>query len=162
LSVSFTDDEILEMIEEPKPLPPDYRAKLALKPTKIKDKEAKLDLSGSNGRCYQLILRQNIIDEFDFSVILAHCPEKTNQHFRLRRYNGKSHEHTNLIERTRFYGFHIHTATGRYQQIGAKEDDFAEPTDRYNDLQSAIKCMLEDCGFVVSDPDQLSLLNELL
>jgi hypothetical protein len=29
----------------------------------------------------------------------------------LRRCNGKSHEHTNIIESDKFYDFHIHTAT---------------------------------------------------
>jgi len=54
----------------------------------------------------------------DFSIILAYCPEASNQLFRLRRYNGKSHEHTNTIEADKFYNYHIHTATERYQELG--------------------------------------------
>jgi hypothetical protein len=65
----------------------------------------------------------------------------------LIRYNGKSHEHTNLIEGESLYDFHIHKATQRYQEIGAREDTFAEPTDRFADFQGAIKCLANDCGF---------------
>jgi len=46
-----------------------------------------------------------------------------------------------------FYDFHIHQATERYQDIGSREDAFAEPTDRYADLQSALRCLLTECGF---------------
>lgn len=65
--------------------------------------------------------------------------------FRLRRYNGKSHVHTNRIEKEKsFYDFHIHEATELYQQHGMREDAFARPTQRYNDYQSALVCLFED------------------
>jgi hypothetical protein len=44
----------------------------------------------------------------------------------LRRHNGKSHEHTNQIEAGAFYDFHIHRATERYQELGMREDAYAE------------------------------------
>ena len=55
--------------------------------------------------------------------------------FRLRRYNGRSHQHTNKIEEITFYDFHIHTATERYQDAGYAEEHFAEVTDRYVDFE---------------------------
>jgi hypothetical protein len=67
--------------------------------------------------------------------------------FRLRRYNGKSHEHTNPIEKQTFYDFHIHTATERYQDLGAREDSFAEPTHRFSSIEEAVDCFLDDCNF---------------
>lgn len=71
--------------------------------------------------------------------------------FRLRRYNGKSHVHTNTLESQTVKGFHIHYATERYQRYsGAKEEGFAIATDRYQSLDSAIDCMLADCGFISS------------
>jgi hypothetical protein len=86
---------------------------------------------------------------FDFSVILAYRPADSTEWFRLRRYNGKSHEHSNPIEREpRFYGYHVHTATERYQELGMEEDAFAEVTDRFSDLASGLDCMLQECGFV--------------
>ncbi len=72
---------------------------------------------------------------------------------RLRRYNGKSHEHTNRIERDRFYNFHIHMATERYQREAETEDGYAEPSSKYSDLSGAIECLIDDCGF--SKPDQV-------
>ena len=76
--------------------------------------------------------------------------------FRLRRYNGKSHEHTNSIEGDTFYDWHIHMATERYQGIGAREDAYAEVTDRYNNLDEALSCLFDDAGFDVPPKTQLS------
>lgn len=108
---------------------------------------------GENSNEFRLILRQNNINPLDFSVILAYKPKNVNQWFRLRRYNGKSHEHGNKLEKERFYDFHIHIATDRYQKLGAREDAYAEPTDRYSSRTGALDCMFQDCGFdIPSDP----------
>ena len=69
----------------------------------------------------------------------------------LKRYNGKSHQHTNKIERETFYDYHIHTATARYQEFGGDEDGYAEISSAYSNLESALKCMEKECGFVVED-----------
>ena len=50
----------------------------------------------------------------------------------------------------------IHTATERYQEVGSREDAYAEATDRYSDLAGAVDCMLEDVGFCAPISDQLS------
>jgi len=95
-----------------------------------------------------LAIRQSMLNHFDFSVILGYKVPGFNTVFRLRRYNGK-HRHTNTIEKHPLYDFHIHTATERYQRIGGmKEDSFAEATDRYQTLDTAIQCLLDDCGFI--------------
>jgi hypothetical protein len=109
---------------------------------------------------YRLILRQSNFNTLDFSVILTVCPPDLNQLFRLRRYNGKSHEHTNQIEENTFYDFHIHHATERYQENGSREDAFAEITDRYADFHTALRCMLKDCGFEMSQDAQLRLFED--
>ena len=89
----------------------------------------------------------------DFSAILAYQKPNTNTFFRLRRYNGNSHEHSNKIEGGRFFEFHIHHATERYQDAGFDEDGYAEPTDRYADIGGALACLVNDCGFVLpADP----------
>ncbi len=67
---------------------------------------------------------------------------------RLRRYNGKSHRHSNPLEQEVFYDFHIHTATERYQLSGNREDTYAQTSGRYASLEEAIDCLLQDCGFV--------------
>jgi hypothetical protein len=92
-------------------------------------------------------------------VILALVPP-AGALFRLRRYNGKSHQHTNGIENETFYNFHIHRATERYQDLGMREDTFAEATERYGDMEGAIRCMLSDCGFVPPDDGQGRLFGE--
>jgi hypothetical protein len=156
----FSDQEIYHLIQERKPLPTDYRTKIQTRP-KSGHKERELDIEGGDGGDYRLILRQSTFNPLDFSVILAYRPPKSNQLFRLKRYNGKSHEHTNPIEGETFYGFHIHQATERYQEIGAREDTYAKPTDRFADFQQAITCMLKDCGFEIPLDSQGRLFEEI-
>lgn len=100
-----------------------------------------------SGNEFLLALRKSVINVLDFSVILGYQLPHLHTVFRLRRYNGKSHVHTNPIEKQTFYDFHFHTATERYQRPGLREEHFAEVTDRYQTIEGAIQCMLDDCGF---------------
>ena len=159
MSAKFSDAEIAWMVAERKPLPDNYRSRVQLR-DKRGHKERELDLTGADGTEYRLILRQSDFNALDFSIILALNPTHSNQLFRLRRYNGKSHEHTNQIEGNAFYDFHVHYATERYQESGGREDGYAEPTDRFADFHAALRCMLRDCGFVAPDVGQMSLPGE--
>lgn len=132
---TYSDQEIMALVQERKPLPTDWRNRIRLCPKRGHD-ERDLEVAGDDGREFRLILRQNRINRLDFSIILAVRVPSSNQIFRLRRHNGKSHEHTNLVENETFYDFHIHMATEPYQAIGAREDAYAEPTDRHSDLLS--------------------------
>jgi hypothetical protein len=114
LSILLTDAEIAVLIQEVKPVESGYLSKVQLKP-KRGHKERELDIVGADGSEFRLILRQSLLNALDFSAILSFTPTSTTQLFRLRRYNGKSHEHTNQIERETFYDFHLHFATERYQ-----------------------------------------------
>lgn len=102
-----------------------------------------------------------MFNALDFSIILAFCPPETNQIFRLRRYNVKSHEHTNTIESVSFYDFHVHTATERYQELGTREDADAEPSKRFSDFHSAVNCMLSNCALELPDDPQQKLFEEM-
>ena len=83
----------------------------------------------------------------DFSVILAVRIPQSSQLFRLRRYNGRSHENTNHIEDDDILWIFTFTfATACYQEIGVREDAYAEPTDRYNDFDSALHCLINDAN----------------
>ncbi len=119
-----------------------------------------MDLAGDTGGEFRLILRQNKINPLDFSIILAVRVPGSNQIFRLRRYNGKGHEHTNHIEDVTFYDFHIHVATERYQDIGTREDAYAEPTDRYGDFHGALRCLIDDANLEVPPESQGDLFKE--
>ena len=139
--------------------PKNYKNLISLK-RKRGHKERELDVPGTDGNQFRLIFRQSNFNPLDFSIILALFPSDSNLLFRLRRYNGKSHEHTNPIERTSFYDFHIHYATERYQDIGGREDVYAEPTDRFTDFETALRCFMEDCRFEEPFCPQLPLFPE--
>lgn len=153
---TLTDAEISEYLREPKHLPENYQSKVTVRP-KQGHQERELEVTGEAGTRFLILLRQAIPNPLDFSVILGCYPKGTNLVFRLRRFNGKSHEHTNKIEGNRFYDFHIHQATQRYQESGLREDAFAEPTNRYQDLHSALRCLIEDCGFILPPNHQEEL-----
>lgn len=97
MAVRLTDAEIAELLAEAKPLPADYRRLLETR-TKRGHKERELSVQGENGHVFRLILRQSEVNPLDFSAILAYQVPRSNQIFRLRRYNGRSHRHTNRIE----------------------------------------------------------------
>jgi len=153
----LSDAEIQSLLTEPKSLPPNYRHRIMTKP-KRGHNEGELELVGSRGSEFHLIVRQSASNPLDFSVILGYRLPQSNRIFRLRRYNGNVGEHTNRLEGTSFTGCHLHTATERYQDAGFDEETFAEPTARYSDLEGAMRCMLADCGFVLPSEDQLPLL----
>lgn len=156
MPVRLTDEDISRLLLEPKPLPQDY-----LKRFQVRQKhghgERDLDICGMDGSDFRIILRQSNFNPLDFSVILAYHVPKTNQVFRLRRYNGKSHQHTNSIERQNFYDFHIHKATERYQGIDRDEETFAEPSNRFSDINTAITCLIQDCAFALPTTEQCQL-----
>ena len=108
---------------------------------------------------FRLILRKSRINRLDFSIILAVLVPQSTQVFRLRRYNGRSHEHTNRIENETFYDFHIHFATERYQDLGAREDAYARPTSRYGTFRGALECLLTDASFSVPPKAQGELFD---
>jgi hypothetical protein len=161
MSKTFSDQEIAAMLQEPKPLDGDWRQKMTLRP-KRGHKERDIGLAGSGGNEFKLILRQNNINVLDFSIILAVYVPGSNRLFRLCRYNGKSHEHTNHIEGVTFYDFHIHMATERYQELGTREDAYAEPTERYGEFRGALQCLIDDANIEIPPDPQGSLFEEVL
>lgn len=158
MAITLTDQDIGRLISESKQLPVDYQRLFQLKP-KRGHKEAEFDIKGETGSEFKVILRQSEINSLDFSVILAYRIPGTNILFRLRRYNGKSHEHTNKIEGNRLYDFHIHTASERYQDSGFREDSFAEPATTYADFAGAVQTILRECGFQKPPSSQSQLFD---
>ncbi len=120
MPIQLTDSQIAALLAEPKALPDNYSEKLQLR-SKRGHRERELEVAGEQGSEFRLILRQSNFNQLDFSVILAYRPAKSTQVFRLCRYNGKSHQHTNKLEKQTFYDFHIHRATERYQLESGEE-----------------------------------------
>jgi len=147
MAILLTDVQIAALLQEPKRLKAGFRKSLRPR-TKQGHTEADLHVTGDGGSTFYLRIRQSTTNPLDFSVILSHELPNTNRTVNLRRYNGKSHEHANKLEGTRFYDFHVHTATQRYQAEGKHEEGYAEPTDRYATSDEALECMLRECGFV--------------
>jgi len=148
MKVTFTDEKINALIKERKPLPAKWRDLIHPK-SKCGHDERSLELTGDAGGKFRVIFRKSQKNALDFSVILAvHLPE-SNRLFRLRRYNGNSHWHTNRIESKTFRDFHIHTATERYQECGLDEDGYAELTDRYGNFLDAWGCLINDANLVI-------------
>ena len=154
MAAVYTDDEIAALISERKPLPADWRARMRRR-TRRGHSAADLWVTGGSGGEFRLIFRQNANNVLDFSVILGVRVPQSDRLFRLLRYNGRSHEHTNHIEGDTFYGFHVHRATERYQAAGADEDAYAEPAAQYGDFDGALACMLADAGFDDPQPQLL-------
>lgn len=148
MAVTFTDAEIDALIRERKTMPCGRLTPIPFNPNH-RHNGKRLRLTGQKGNEFLLILRQNQENSLDFSVILAVRVSKSGKIFRLLRYNGKSHTHTNRIEGEFFDEvFHIHIATERYQRSGAREDSYAVETDRYDDLPSALSCLIGDANLV--------------
>jgi len=144
----LTDEEITELLQERKRLPAELPWPPKLRPSRGHERAQVDIISGTAGSEFQLSIRRADRNLLDFSVILGYRLPGSYRIFRLRRYNGKSHWHSNPIEGGEpFFDFHTHTATARYQDLGAKEEHFAEITRGYYDLEGAIEMMLRECGF---------------
>ena len=130
MAVDFSDEDIASLVGERKSLPSDWRERLRLR-AKRGHEERDLDCTGELGSEFRVILRQNILNTLDFSVILAVRVPQSNRLFRLRRYNGRSHEHTNRIEGDTFYGYHTMAITSTWPRSDTKRSGHARtPTPR--------------------------------
>ena len=148
MDIKYTDQQIAELINERKVFPDDWRIQL--------NRNNSLYIIGENGNRFRVITNQNEKYPSDFSVILAVIDPKTGTVFRICRYNGMpKRPHNNKIEKQKIYGYHIHFATERYQERGYDEDTYAEETDRYNNLEGALQCLIQDANFEL--PAQLEL-----
>ena len=147
----FSDREIAELIKERKILSNNKPIKFRKTSHRGND-EYRLNVTGEDGNKFQVIVRMSIFNKLNFSVILGVRVPLPKKFFRLKRYNG-NHEHTNTIEDEKINGFHIHTATERYQVNSVREEDYAELTERYTDVNGALKCLFADANF--EDPDAL-------
>ena len=146
MDIIFSDQEITALIKERKVLSNDKRSKFRKTMHRGND-EYRLNVTGEKKNEFQVIVRMSIFNRLNFSVILGVKVPPPKKLFRLRRYNSDYHDHTNSIEDEEVKGFHIHTATEKYQKNGIREEDYAESTERYNDVNGALKCLFADANF---------------
>ena len=148
LPVPLSDARIAELIGEAKAIPEGLTVPLRpmLERNQHFQRGFEIDCPATKNK-FVVKIRLSCINPMNFSVILGYMLPSSYTIFRLRRYNGKSHEHENVFEKEKFYDFHVHQATERYQISGFNEDHFAVRTNRYYDIGTALKCLLNECGF---------------
>jgi hypothetical protein len=146
MNAVIDDEQIQALLTERKPAVDP--SELVPRKRKRRHLETHKEVVGAEGSKFRLVVRQSSLDVQDFSAILGwEMPSHTHL-FRLRRCNGRSHEHRNQLDGDEaFFDFHVHTATERYQMGGYDEEHYAEPTDAYIDLGGAIRHLLETCSF---------------
>ena len=77
-------------------------------------------------------------DSIDFSCGISYHPPGAPS-LTLARYNGPSHEHGDIA-----YCTHIHRASERAIAAGEKPESEAEETNRFETLEGALACLIED------------------
>ena len=156
MSYFFTDEEISSLISEEKQYSGSIEEIMSYRESDG-HKRSSVKLHRGDGSHFMIKLRLSLKNMYDFSAIISFQEKGSNKDFKLRRYNGKSHEHNNRLEKEKFYSFHIHQATERYQEAGRKEECYAEQTTRYADIKGALKCLLQDCNITIEVDPQTSL-----
>ena len=158
------DQEILELISEQKPLPTDWRRRMApRRKSHYQYDERDISIQSTGNKEFRIIIRKNRINLLDFSIILMF--EDFDHSYRLLRFNGiHLSRHTNHWEKeqglanSRFDpNFHIHRATERYQMADFKIDGYAEITTLYTDYDTALTAFLVLCNFEEPESPQIRL-----
>ena len=98
---------------------------------------------------FSIYQRQNKRDDSDFSCGIAFLPPG-GARLTLARYNGPSHIHGDIKFRP-----HIHRATARAIAVGKKPESEAAKTDRFNSLNGAFRCLLDDFRVEGVSPHEL-------
>jgi hypothetical protein len=165
----LSDMEIETLLAERKALPDNWDSRLALRDkARQMHRQREFELRGDNGNDFRIVLRQNLLNQLDFSIILTFV-DKDRTEYRLVRFNGRHpSQHTNKFEKRKGLSnfafrnrFHIHRATERYQMEGLEIDGYAEVTDRYDSFDSALTTFVTSNGIVAPGgrPDEPLLGN---
>ena len=121
--------------------------------------EQYLDLTGEAATGFRLILRQSRINGLDFSIILAVLVPQTTQVFGCAATTAGVTNTPTRSRTRRSTTFTFHFATERYQELGAREDGYARPTDRYGTFQDALDCLFMDANVSVPPKAQGELFD---
>lgn len=103
------------------------------------------ELESADGTKFTIFVRDNSMIENGFSCGLCWV-SPSGEHVALLRCNGGYHPHPNRIEGNHLpIQAHIHRATERYMKRG-NPCGFAETTDIYDDIDGALKHLVEVCN----------------
>jgi len=98
MELFLSDDEILVLINEQKQMTFTPEELFRNMKEKRGHKESEHFIPRTDDSSFVIKLRLSSENPLDFSVILGYKPPKSTKIFRLRRYDGKSHEHRNKLE----------------------------------------------------------------
>ncbi len=99
--------------------------------------------------------RQSLHDRLNYSCGIVYLARGGGR-LTLARYNGSNHQHGDIR-----YQPHIHRATEAAIANGRKPEHAAEETTRYQTLEGALACLIEDFSLsgIRAKPDHPSLFN---
>jgi len=118
------------------------------------DKQRNFQVRGGDddGEGFGIYQRQNLNDRYDFSCGISYLP-RGGKSLSLARYYGPSHIHGDID-----YQPHIHRASERAIAAGKMPDREATATDRFDSIEGALNCLIEDFNVTGLNPhDQLTL-----
>ena len=109
--------------------------------------------AGGKDAHFSVYVRQNLTDANDFSCGIAYLPPD-GPPLTLARYNGPSYAHDDIVWRSR-----IHRVTEKAIATARKPEREAEETDRYETLEGALACLIDDFNLsgIGAEHDQLGL-----
>ena len=156
---TYSDDELQELGRLPKKVT-NPGARWADKPSAHPvHKQRLFQAAGTteDGRQLRFLIyqRQSLRDEPSYSCGIAYLPP-SGPRLTLARYNGPNHRHGDIR-----YKPHIHRATEAAILAGRKPEYEAEETTRYETVEGALACLIEDFRLsgIRAHPDHPSLFN---
>ena len=110
-------------------------------------------IAGGKDARFSVHARQSLTDENDFSCGIAYLPPN-GPPLILARYNGPSYAHDDIVWRSP-----IHRVTEEAIATGRKPEREAEETDRYETLEDALACLIDDFNLsgTAAEHNQLGL-----
>ena len=156
---SYTDDELRELGRLPKKVT-NPGAHWSEKPSAYpvhKQRIFQATATTGDDRRHRFLIyqRQSLRDEPSYSCGIAYLPPG-GPRLTLARYNGPNHQHGDIR-----YKPHIHRATEAAILAGRKPEYAADETTRYETLEGALACLIEDFRLsgIRAKPDEPSLFN---
>lgn len=162
MSMILTDEEIANLLKEPKGISSTYRD--LLKPRRRQNHhylKRYLDIAGDK-HAFGVYTCQHPTNARKFSAGLTILQRGAKRPTPLIRCNGWHSPHTNSIENRVDTGItriprntnHIHYLTERYQVFEQdNHDGYAEPSSEFRDLWSAVDYLIETYNFHFTDGD---------